>query len=682
MGTASSSTARDMMVSLDRDDGDHGHPAGIVRSARDGPRVGFGDLARVLAGGKYHAPPGSPPNPLMTPRNLRSLVSVGVLLLALAFALPWTFRATGCLGGAAETCYGTALDACAATFPCKNRGVPFLTVEGACACDCPAPFVGAQCTAEASCPCAANDPGNPRISCLPLSTVYTPLLAAANNDTALLALGLDKRGLALAMTLAQIACRDQAILVNVNVNQRALQLAGSRGERRLLWAKLVVARHMQLSGNYNASRELAVRFADLLGRSVSNAPLSTANITGSILAADPGAVNPGVAQVIVGRIVYDLGTEKISYLPLAELPGPAKAAVEARVPQSQQATFNVLASIATAMSGLRSGFLNLYWTQRLELPLSALDAFRAKLASKSIMVPFDATFPDGGNKANTMARPMGEIHAARASFGSPFCTFMFVGDFQALNAVESATFRVPAFPDQAAARTNCGQRPTYGVLNLLDLRTGSYATEPTQQALVVANATRYRATFSAASLLPRAGNTADDSAATASAERVGVWGALDHVLVEYLMLSRNDSALRTVLAAVTRDEPALVPVADTPPLPAVQIWGGVSTGKGAANAADVDYLVVGLSSRVGESGGVKPDLFFGTSTGQVIRNWAKEMGGKEIRWARDARVGQSVLDPADKESDRAAFEAVWNDAKNLKVTTAEAIWDQLKPKVS
>ncbi|ORZ32323.1 hypothetical protein BCR44DRAFT_1440549 [Catenaria anguillulae PL171] len=612
--------------------------------------LGLIDLLRILAG---NPPPSSESaNPLLTPRNLRLIFLSAFFILALSIALPWTFQATGCLGARAEDCYIQSLEECSATFPCSNRGVPFLTVEGQCACDCPAPFVGPQCVAEAQCPCVP-DPDNPdpKARCLSLSSTFSPLFTTT--DTALLALGLDRRALAMAMTLAQVPCQDQPKVMTLPVNQRRIQLGGSQAARRMQWAKVIAARHMQLSGNFNVSRDLAVKFTAMLN--------ATTGPTANVLGADPDTVAPGVAQVSVERIVYDLGTLRVSYLP-ATLTGQVKSVVDAKVPAGNvRNTFTTLVSIASAMSQLRSGFLALYWTQRLGLPIGELATFRTRVQQKPLMVSLDAVFPEGGSADSPNVKFMGQIHASRQVFGSPFCTFLFPGDFQALNAIESASFRLPPFDSQRAAVGDCLTRPTYATLNLADLRTGAYPSESTQQALVLTNDTRLRATFSATTLLPRAGN-ADRLGAAPSAERMGVVGAMDHVLVEFLMSTRDDKSLLALIRRVVADtsgvpDPGIV--ASGLALPAAHVWGGVATGNVPAGAPDVDYLVAGLSSRVG-SGGVRPDLFFATPLGQV-----------------DPAVSRFVLDPADREQDRAAFNRVWEETRSGKLKTPEEIWDAL-----
>ncbi|KAI9221613.1 hypothetical protein BC828DRAFT_380543 [Blastocladiella britannica] len=625
-------------------------------------------------------------NPLLKPRNLQYLLAFAVVVALLSIAVPWTLEATSCSGSTAklEACYITALQQCASTFPCANRGVPFLTVQGECACDCPAPFlVGAQCAAQADCPCVADPSGDPRTPCLPLTSAANGIIAAAASDSAALALGVDKLALAQATTLAQVSCADQAKVLMFAVDPRRLQLGGSRAARRVNWARAAVARHLQLSGNMNATTALSTQMAAILNAAPTTANGQQQSPAVDVLSADPDnlpdAIKKSPVQVVVDRIVYDVAALKVTYLPLASLDalpsGPAqRMQVETHLPanSAQRTAFVTVAAIALAMSRTRATYLALFWTQRLGLPLAQLDTFKARVAASPISVPMDMLFPDGG-APNPTAKLFGDIFASRPVFGAPYCLFMFDGDFQALNSVESGAFRVAAFPDRGTSVARCGERPTYGYLNLVGLRTGGVPTDSKQQALVLANSTRLRATFSATTLLPRAGGSNGDAP---SAERIGIAGALDHVLVEYLSAAArvSDDAVRAVINGAPVPNPASVPA-----MPEAHVWGGVTTAAG--NSPDVDALVAGISARVGSvQGQGRPDLFFGTSIGRTLRTWAKAMG-KPVRWSRDAFANASVVDPGRTPEDQAAFEKVFSSVGSNGMTTVDQVWNALGPKV-
>lgn len=435
-------------------------------------------------------------------RSLWMLAALAVLQVLLSVLVPILSVRLGCipgLGRRADECYARALAECTQHFPCLNKGVPLLTLQGECACDCVQPYVGAQCAAEgtsvarrrlcgcvlivarlaAACPCV-RQATEPDSLCYPLSLVYNDLLSlgGANGSASFTPdFVVDKRTLAFTFSLAQISCTDQALLVDIRVPDAVLR-GSAQNNQRLRWAKLAAARHFTLSGNYNASRALARQFGDLFAAS-NKTPLAEAT-----------------SAVAAGKLVYNLFSMRIAYATTSLPAAVAQQHAQARLSSETRTTLSDVYSVATALSTLRAGYLALYWTQYLNLPLPLLDRFRQRLSTQPLLVPLETTFP--ADPASGDGRLAIDDFRASDVLSSPFCYYMYPGDYEAMNVAEAQSFRLAPFDDRATAQRRCRERPTHGVLNMLNIRTGAFQREPAQQGLVLDDGVRGRTTVTAA----------------------------------------------------------------------------------------------------------------------------------------------------------------------------------------
>jgi hypothetical protein len=247
-----------------------------------------------------------------------------------------------------------------------------------------------------------------------------------------------------------------------------------------------------------------------------------------------------------------------------------------------------------------------------------------------------------------------------------------------IDTVETTAFDLPSSTPVTSAIFDVGcftSRPTYGILNVLNLRLpfADGRQGLTIQASLLTTAAGSRAVLKAGEQLvglarasaPSARPNTPISASNADPRQYGTLLHLDHVALAYLQ-SFPTTTLAATTAQFIMSNPQLPPnnsslFLDTNsllnmPVIEVSIFGQLLP-------ADMDLWYSNIASPQGQ-------LFFGTQRGDVFRNWTLRDSDDAILWSTGA-VAQTVVREA--KEPRSAFEGVWQATLRGNHTTPDSV---------
>ncbi|GAA5911425.1 hypothetical protein JCM6882_004999 [Rhodosporidiobolus microsporus] len=399
---------------------------------------------------------------------------------------------------------------------------------------------------------------------------------------------------------------------------------------------------------------------------------------------DTGATKPNSNyQAIVGGYMWDLSVMERVALDVGweKTAGPPSEAVE-RVEEAGEevkAALEKVTANAVAASKQRAKALQHYWVDTLGFEADDLDAFRQRVQQAEVVVPLDATATGVFDAATAASGGGRSFPPAVGCVGGVSSEVV-----ERVNEVEQGAFGLAAVQAGQTGNATCVNRPLYGLLNLLNLRlpfpSSDSRTSLPQQSLVLSSSSSItsRISLHAGELLSAGASSAAPSSsltAPTSIERFGLLSAMDHVLLDYLLLFPSVSTAKLFVSYVlsssstppaSSDElfTASNSLASIPQLE-VQIWGGVQK-------ADISFARSGLSSSASSS------LFFGSPAGSSFRSYALSSSPTlaRIEWAPSAESVQVANDTSVGGGGGSAFETVWAGAANG-TAKATAVWTSL-----
>jgi len=252
-----------------------------------------------------------------------------------------------------------------------------------------------------------------------------------------------------------------------------------------------------------------------------------------------------------------------------------------------------------------------------------------------------------------------------------------------IDTVETTAFGLPSSTPVTSANFDVGclaSRPTYGILNVLNLRLpfADGRQGLTMQAGQLATAASPRAVLKAGEQLvslarasaPSARPDTPISASNADPRQYGTLLHLDHVALAYLR-SFPTTTLAATTAQFIMSDPQLPPnfnsslFIDTNfllniPVIEVSIFGQLLP-------TDTDLWYSGIAGPQGQ-------LFFGTQRGDVFRNWTLRDSDDTILWSTGA-TAQNVV--REVKEPNVAFEGVWQATLRGNLTTTRSVVEAL-----
>lgn len=312
-------------------------------------------------------------------------------------------------------------------------------------------------------------------------------------------------------------------------------------------------------------------------------------------------------------------------------------------------------NIRIASSTQRTNALELYWTNVLGQPASSLGTFRSAVASSTILIPFDATY-----NVDSQALASQMTNSTSQAFPVPLSCYPGLNSsiLTEIDAIEETVYGLDSVSAASSFDTSCySDRPLYGVLDVLKLRLPfiDSRTGVATQAASLQVDVKPRAVIRSGevlSALPLWSNASVFTGTTSNPRNYGTLNNMDHVLLDYLSSIPDLSVATAVVAFIINSSPlppsntsALATSLSTIPSLEVAIFGSVLP-------ADVSNVV---SSFVSPSG----SLFFGSTQGQDVRNWAITGTGTSVVWAQSALATQVARDPS---LTAVTFGEIWSNA--------------------
>lgn len=164
---------------------------------------------------------------------------------------------------------------------------------------------------------------------------------------------------------------------------------------------------------------------------------------------------------------------------------------ESRLDNSSLTALQKVGAFAVAASTQRTKALSRLF-QEIGSDDKQLTVFRQAVTAAPVYFPFDVSRSIGSQSALSVA-----IRQRDTGGGFPIppaCSpGLSAGQLAELNRVEGNIFGLPDATSQAEIRFNCTDRPTYGLLNILNLRLPSLDTQRSLAAAVISNQVRNRA---------------------------------------------------------------------------------------------------------------------------------------------------------------------------------------------
>ena len=308
----------------------------------------------------------------------------------------------------------------------------------------------------------------------------------------------------------------------------------------------------------------------------------------------------------------------------------------------------------------------------LQLPSNQLDVFLNALQGAPIVLPFDAT-----------SEPVSSLMSSSTTTSFPPPAACYPGlsgaNRAAIDIVETTAFGLPSSTPITSANFDVGcfaSRPTYGILNVLNLRLpfADGRQGLTIQASQLTTAVGPRAVLKAGEQLVGLARASASSArpntpvsvSNADPRQYGTLQHLDHVALAYLQ-GFPSSTLAADAAQFIMSASQLPPdnnsslFLDTNsllniPVIEVSIFGQLLP-------ADMDLWYSSF-------GGPQGQPFFGTQRGDIFRNWALNDSNDTILWSTGALARTVVREVKERYS---AFEDIWQAALNGTRSTPDSV---------
>ncbi|KAG8905704.1 hypothetical protein FRB99_008418 [Tulasnella sp. 403] len=508
--------------------------------------------------------------------------------------------------------------------------------------NCPGNYTGSQCNLDATCVCTSSG-----AVCNPLAVAVRDIIQQTNS---LINTAYTPASVALTMWDIQGSpvggnCLQQAILLDVNpVNA---------DDKHAKWTKSAVLWAVLQSQDLNAALQLRQYVNKLNFASGSN---------------PPGTSGLKPFQIESSGLILDFQQMTIVAPPVTWR-GDASPS-DAQISSMTSALETVLDRFYTSASALSTQAqtaLRNYWTKDLNMDAGLLATFVAAFQSAPILLPFDMTL--NANR-QSLATVMQLKDPKTISFPPPQgCNPMLSSSqLQGVNAIEQGVFGIsPVSSVPPSFDLSCfGQRPVYGVLDVLRLRlpfVDGQKNASLQAAVLTSDVASRLLIRSGAVLSGYPSLSAADVPQSALVQaNYGTLQHLNHVLLAYLksLSLAQATTLATFICGVAAK--SIPPTAAQfnastvllTSLPVMEV-----ALMGAVGPSDIDHSV---SSFATPSGG----LFFGSETGDIFRQWAANTAtsasGVSVTWADSASAAKIVNEP--RQSD-GVFDQVWDGAQTM-----------------
>ncbi|KAJ7597137.1 hypothetical protein C8J56DRAFT_851127 [Mycena floridula] len=334
-----------------------------------------------------------------------------------------------------------------------------------------------------------------------------------------------------------------------------------------------------------------------------------------------------------------------------------------RVGSTAHNTLDRMYSFALASSTQREGALSTYWSSVLQQTASDLAGFLSRLAASPIILPFDAT-----------SQTISNLYGPSSPFPPPLSCHpgLTATQLQRINAVEVDVFGLQSVASAPKSfDPSCyADRPVYGVLDVLHLRLPflDSRTGLAKQGVILNPPVGPRAVLHSGELLSALPASINDTVITtvqSDPRQYGTLNHLNHVVLNYLQSMDVPVAIalvKYVLAGSgippTTDAIPSAYLATIPPLE-VAIFGSVLP-------ADISTTVSSFSAPSGA-------LFFGSTQGQLLRQWSVNTTGHTLIWSDGAIAPLVAHDPSVPDS---TFNTIWVQAataiqKSISVTVSQ-----------
>lgn len=321
--------------------------------------------------------------------------------------------------------------------------------------------------------------------------------------------------------------------------------------------------------------------------------------------------------------------------------------------------------------------LSRFWAFNLSLSVDQLPLFLDVVRSAPVIIPFDATASTGSQSLIDLTQ------MSTASFPPPISCYPNLNNTQrtALEVFESSVFGLPPaqFGSTKVLTASCfPDRPVYGVLNLLHLRTPFLdgRTGFAKQAVVVNEDVKTRVTLHAQELfagLP-GGSLPEGGASTADLDprEHGTILHLNHVVLAFLQAMPSLAFARDFVAFVLSPRPfnSSLPL----PLPPSNTSSLASPVLAALPTIEValhgSILISTVNYTLSSFSTPSSSLFFGTSNSNTFRLWAVQSPktssiSPSVVWAEGATSERVVVQQTSSDE---TFEKVFNGALKVVAT--------------
>ncbi|KAG8850568.1 hypothetical protein FRB96_009659 [Tulasnella sp. 330] len=506
--------------------------------------------------------------------------------------------------------------------------------------NCPGNWTGEMCNIDATCTCASTGS-----VCNPLAVAVADIIPKTN---ALLNTTYTATSVALIMWDIQGApaggnCAQQANLLAVD--PKNADIAHST------WATAAVL--------YSALQSEDLVAAEALRAFVNSLDFSSVSSNDTVRARSVATF-----QKLSSGFIFDFQAMTITAPPLTWRADANPSSEDvAQISSSLEAVLDRFATSASALSNQSATALENYWTKDLSLAADQLPKFITAFQSAPVLLPFDMSLD--ANESSLAA--IMQLHDPKTvSFPPPLACNPMVNSQQlkALNSVEQTVFGLPSISSAPSAfNTSCfGTRPVYGVLDVLALRLpfSGGQSMPLQAAVLTTAATSRVLIRSGAALSSYPSSPGADAPLTALLPAdYGTMLHLNHVVLNYLRsLTPSQSDLVTSLVGGSSSTGLNSTALDSIPVLEIAFFGSVGP-------VGIDHSVSSFSSPSGA-------LFFGSTSGNVFREWAAntaETASEAVVWAESAGALQVVKETAGNDT---TFEAVWSGASTI-ITNANTL---------
>lgn len=288
----------------------------------------------------------------------------------------------------------------------------------------------------------------------------------------------------------------------------------------------------------------------------------------------------------------------------------------------------------TAASTQHGKALQIYWTTVLQQNLADLPTFISAISVSPILLPFDATLSSQPQSISGLL-----TNSTSSPFPPPLGCYPALESFQVqqVNAIEIEVFGLSPVPNASQFAPVCfPDRPIYGVLDVLRLRVPF--SDPRQgvprQAAVIKRDVAPRVLLHSGAILsplPGPSNVTTITSQLTDPRQYGTLGQSNHVLLQYLSsipdvnvaiaLVSYVLSSASIQATPPTNTSVLFQSLDMIPIMEVVVFGSIIP-------PDVTSVISSFTTFSGS-------LFFGSTQGTALRNWALTGCMDSIAWAED-----------------------------------------------